>query len=262
MVLNNSELNSRFFQDEEFILEAVDRALTSKSGVSSVGFNGEMPLYDFFSRYLPPVVTVAMGRIGFSNCQVSHPIDILILDSRYPILSYYPDGLVIAPLHGVLATFAVTPVLTSQNVANMMDNIVYAASLADQLLDEDGLIKSYGFVYRSIMKINEIEPIFPTQKINRSKPNICILRLPREDNEDVSEAGFASGLISYNPLNILFSDLIHDIFSLLSIRNYGEDGLCSRLSSYKDWPSLSDGDPTQNVAQLGNSAEDEEFVLQ
>jgi hypothetical protein len=251
MISDNSIQNPRFFQDEEFMLQAVGSVFPSDKTSFSMENRGLVPLYDFFCRYLPPMVAPAMGRIGFPNCEVSRPIDILILDSRYPLLSFYPDGLVIAPLHSVLAIIAVTPMLTLSTVAELREGINYANSLASPLLSDDGSMKCAGFAYRSDLKLSEIESSGQCQK----NSGISIMRLSQEDQGTESSIGYVDGAVSPNPLDAFYSELVRDLFRILAIRQYDQDGIQSRLALYKDWPSFSN----ERQASFGSNSGDDRF---
>jgi hypothetical protein len=261
MTSDDSNQYPRFQKEDELMIEAIDHALAFEPGAFSAGYNGEIPLCDFFSRFLPPVVTVTMGRIGFPNCEVSPPIGVLILDSRYPLLSYYPDGLVLAPLHAVLATFTVTTALTATNILEMQNNIAYAASLSDSLMAEDGTIKSNGFAYRSNVCLSELKAILLRKEDKQRNHDMYVLRLSKEDYVNMSTKGFARGNPSDSPLYSMYSDLIQNIFSLLNIRNYDQDGLTGRLAAYKDWPSISNENHADNVTPSARPVEEDGFVF-
>jgi hypothetical protein len=255
MMSDNPIQNPRFLQEEEFMLQAIGSVFPSDQTSFSTENRGLVPLYDFFCRYLPPMVAPAMGRIGFPNCEVSRPIDILILDSRYPLLSFYPDGLVIAPLHSVLAAIAVIPTLTLATVAELKEGIDYVNSLASPLLLDDGSMKCAGFVYRSDLKLSEIESSEQGQK----NSSITIMRFSQENQGNESLIGYVDGAVSPNPLDVFYSDLVRDLFRILAIRQYDQDGLQSRLALYKDWPSFGNEREIQGLASFGSTSGDDRF---
>ena len=90
--------------EERSILAAVDQALASSTNAQTIGANGEIPLKRFFNRYLPVTLRAAGGHFLTPSGKMSPQIDIMILDSRYPLLSENSDGSVLAMLHSVVGT--------------------------------------------------------------------------------------------------------------------------------------------------------------
>jgi hypothetical protein len=160
----------------------------------------------------------------------------------------------------VLATFAVTTVLTATNIVEMLDNITYAASLSDPLLAGDGLLKSFGFAYKSDVSLSEAKAIFSHKEDKQGNPDMYLLRLSKEDYMNISMKGFACGNPSDSPLYSMYSDLIQTILSLLNTRNYDQDGLTIRLAAYKDWPSISNVNHPDNVTPSAPRSVEEDGI--
>src|SRR5689334_15392292 len=78
--------------EELAMLAIVDRALASSSNSQTIGRNGERPLLDFFNRYLPYTFKAVTGHFVPPSGTLSPQIDIMLLDSRYPLLAVNADG--------------------------------------------------------------------------------------------------------------------------------------------------------------------------
>src|SRR6266480_6344490 len=94
--------NPIIVSEEEALLAAVDRALASSTNAQVIGRNGEIPLRDFFNRYLPYTLRAATGHFVAPSGHLSSQMDLMILDTRYPLLAQNADGSVLAMLHGVV----------------------------------------------------------------------------------------------------------------------------------------------------------------
>lgn len=109
-------------QEEKAILLAVDRALSSSSNSQIVGKNGELPILDFLNRYLPPTFKVASGHFITPKGNLSPQLDIMVMDSRYPLLSQNLDGSVLAMLHSIIYAIEVKTNITSSDVKKICEN--------------------------------------------------------------------------------------------------------------------------------------------
>ena len=114
--VNHSRPNPIIEQEEKAILLAVDRALSSSSNSQTIGRNGEIPLLDFLNRYLPSTLKATSGQFVTPNKNMSPQLDIMILDSRYPLLSQNLDNSVLAMSHSVVQIIEVKTNLISQDV--------------------------------------------------------------------------------------------------------------------------------------------------
>lgn len=103
--------NPIIMAEERSILSTVDRAVASSGNPQVIGRNGELPLRDFLSRYLPPTLRAETGHFLSPSGELSSQQYVMILDSRYQLLASNPDGSVLAMLHGLLSVLEVKTTL-------------------------------------------------------------------------------------------------------------------------------------------------------
>jgi len=120
-------------QEEKAILLAVDRALCSSSNSQTIGKNEEIPLLTFLNRYLPPTLKAASGHFITPSGNISSQIDIMVLDSRYPLLAENSDGSVLAMLHSVVEAIEVKTNLSTKDVRKSWNDGVKIMELANDI---------------------------------------------------------------------------------------------------------------------------------
>lgn len=111
-----------FKEEEKVILSAVDKAIASSKNSQTIGRNGEIPLITFLNNYLPTPLRAVSGHFLTPDKERSPQIDILILDSRYPLLGYNADGTVLAMGHSVLNIIEVKTNLTKRDLIKTESN--------------------------------------------------------------------------------------------------------------------------------------------
>lgn len=261
-------------QEEKSILLAVDRALSSSSNSQTIGRNGELPLLDFLNRYLPPTFKAVSGHFITPNGIISPQIDIMVLDSRYPLLAENLDGSVLAMLHSVIQTIEVKTNLTSTDIKKI-SNDTYKIK---ELMNEVDLFKNQSFsspimkvfAYRIKNKLETIEHSFQKNcEPTAFHYDLIILRLPEQDfnnkeigcelhyepvsEEDILEMkekykvpkeSFKDEFLfgtrpSYTPLSDIYYSLVQDGYYMLGDRKFGFDDIGEHVMSYISWSTAS-----------------------
>ena len=120
-------------QEEKSILLAVDKALASTSNSQIIGRNGEVPMINFLNRYLPNTLKAVSGHFITPSGKISSQIDIIIVDSRYPLLSQNEDGSVLVMLHSVLWAIEVKTNLKSSDIAKSWKDAINIIQLANEV---------------------------------------------------------------------------------------------------------------------------------
>ena len=252
-------------QEEKAILLSVDRALNSSPNSQTIGRNGELPLLTFLNRYLPPTLKAVSGHFVTPHGELSPQIDIMIVDSRYPLLSENSDGSVLAMLHSIICVIEVKTNLSSKDIKKSWDDSVKIMKLASSIDGygghEWGSISSKVFAYRCSQRLDTIEEAY----ISAGKPlkaslDISILRFPEKDQpekveiggelhfgppfEDEKEVGPVDGFwpglgASYTPLSDFYYHLVQNSYYTLGTRDFSLTDIGEHFMLYMSWATAS-----------------------
>lgn len=265
-------------QEEKSILLAVDRALSSSSNSQTVGRNGELPLLDFLNRYLPPTFKVVSGHFITPNGNISPQIDVMVLDSRYPLIAENLDGSVLAMLHSVIQTIEVKTNLTSTDVKKISSDTQKVRDLMNEVDVFNGC-KSFSspitqaFAYRTKNKLETIEQSFQKHCepdafhydltiLRLSERNLnsgevgCELHYEPVSSKDINELqvehgvpedNFKDGFLfgtraSYTPLSDIYYALVQNGYYMLGDRNFTFNDIGEHVMSYMSWSTASWGE--------------------
>lgn len=245
--------------EEDLILASVDKTLASSCNAQTIGRNGEVPLRNFLKRYLPNVLRVETGHFLSAGGIMSPQIDVMILDSRYPLLAENNDGSVLAMLHSVVATIEVKTRITKDDLANIWGNSSKIWALAADIFGDCevfGNIKLLCFAYRSKNRFDTLaDNYFEIFKNIKGYTDLYLLRLPEPDQTKTNKCGaffhfepeFGSknnskvtGYIptvvpQYTPLSDLYYDLIQDSYYCLNTRGYDLGDIGEHIMLYMAW---------------------------
>ncbi|WP_417877144.1 DUF6602 domain-containing protein [Vibrio sp.] len=262
-------------QEEKSILLAVDRALASSSNSQTVGRNGELPLLEFFNRYLPPTFRAVSGHFITPDGNISPQLDIMILDTRFPLLAENLDGSVLAMLHAVVETIEVKTNLTSSDLKKISSDNRKIRDLMSQV-DEFKELHSWKapittvVAYRIKNKIDTIENAFirnceperyhfdlsvlrfSDKGMNTSEVG-CELHFEPTDESDnqslkenygIPDTAFKSDFMftnrpSYTPLSDIYYRLVQNGYYILGSRDYGFDDIGVFIMEYMSWSTAS-----------------------
>lgn len=262
--------NPIMLQEERSILLCVERAKTSSNNSQTLGRNGELPLVDFLNRYLPSTLKAASGHFITQEGSLSPQIDVLILDSRYPLLAHNTDGSVLAMAHSVIETLEVKTNLTTKDVKKINTD----AKTITQLLSKEKILGGYpklgaiatsAIAFNCSQRLDTLEKIF----IESSNPkefsaDITILRYPEKDLNLRSGVGGAfhfeyledpntalisdelrdtlikndhlfMSISSHTPLSDFYYRLVQDAYYSLGTRNYAFDDIGNHFNKYMSW---------------------------
>ncbi|EMQ60202.1 hypothetical protein VCEM1676A_003163 [Vibrio cholerae O1 str. EM-1676A] len=262
-------------QEEKAILLAVDRALASSSNSQTIGRNGELPLLEFFNRYLPPTFKAVSGHFITPNGNISPQIDIMILDTRFPLLAENLDGSVLAMLHAVVDTIEVKTNLTSSDLKKIGNDISKIRDLMNEVVEFKDLdswkapITSV-IAYRIKNKIDTIESAFVricepecyhfdlsvlrfSDKDMRSSDVGCDLHFEPNSDSDVKSLKMEYGIPdsafkgnfmlttrpSYTPLSDIYYRLVQNGYYILGSRNFGFNDIGMLIMEYMSWSTAS-----------------------
>ncbi len=253
-----------FKQEEKAILLSVDKAKASSNNSQTIGRNGEIPMITFLNNYLPPTLKAVSGHFMSINSVKSPQIDIMILDTRYPLLGYNSDGTVLAMAHSVLYIIEIKTNCNKNDISKTSQNFEKIRNLINDIWnDENSEWKKPMFLllaYKIVPKIAKIEEAyFEFCEPNSNHFDISILR-SNENNEhgnlihfeptqhwdkskidklefiDLIKKDFIlTSFQERTPLSDLYYSLIQDSYRILEDRSYTFGEISSHFNDYLNW---------------------------
>jgi uncharacterized protein DUF6602 len=251
--------NPIMLSEQRAILATVDRALASSGNAQVIGRNGEIPLRQFFNRYLPFTLRAATGHFVSPAGRLSPQIDLLLLDARYPLLAENPDGSVLAMLHAVVAATEVKTRLTTRDVRRGWKS---ACSIMEISNDVKGYGKPSGFssvhteaiAYRVAQSLETTE----TAYVEAATPDcagfdVYVLSVPDADQPRGSLLGAELHMepiggkgrfvptfrLSHTLLADIYYRLVQDAYYTLSERNWSHGDIGRHVMEYMAWATCS-----------------------
>lgn len=268
-------INPVIEQEEKSILLSVDRALSSSPNAQTIGVNGELPLLKFLNRYLPSTFRAVSGHFITPNGNISPQIDIMILDSRYPLLSENLDGSVLAMLHSVIQTIEVKTNLTSIDIKKIALSISKTRKLMNELdiFDCNNCFTApitISLAYRIKNKLGTVCSHFQRNSIpSIFHFDLIILRLPKQDfnnkeigctlhyepifNDEINniedhteidnayetDEFMLLTIPEHTPLSDMYYSLVQNGYYILGERNFTFQDIGEHIMSYMSWSTAS-----------------------
>lgn len=252
-------------QEEKSILLAVDRALASTPNSQIICRNGEIPMINFLNRYLSNTLRAVTGHFITPFGKISSQVDIIIVDSRYPLLSQNEDGSVLVMLHSVLWAIEVKINLKSSDIAKSWNDAINIMKLATEVEfygDNESFasIRTNLIAYKCGQKLDTIEKTYE----KNAKPllaglDIYILRFPKNEMpenmeiggmlhmeppfEDEEKYGPFDGYWScfgakHTPLSDFYYSLIQDCYYTLGTRDFSFIDIGVHVMKYMSWSTV------------------------
>lgn len=253
--------------EEKTMLAVVDRALVSSGNSQTIGRNGEIPLLSFLDRHLPNTLMARTGHLVSPDGSLSPQIDIMILDSRYPLLSENNDKSVLAMLHSVVACIEVKTNIATKDLNKMWKNSKNIRSLAKKVFgdnDSFGNLYCYGFAYCCKQRLDTFaDEFFDIFSDVTGYTNLFLLRLSEKDKLHVENVGAllhlepdivddkSSEVVGYiptlihehTPLSDFYYMLVQDSYYCLEHRNYSIGDIGNHFNEYMSWSTVLKSEP-------------------
>ncbi len=248
-------------QEEESMLRNIDKAIESSGNPMIIGQNGEILLRDFLKRYFPNTLRAETGHFISPKGLLSPQIDVMILDSRYPLLAENNDGTVQAMLHSVVATIEVKTRITTLDINKIQNNSAKIISLSSDVFSDDGWsgVFSIAFAYRSKNRIKTLaKNFFKTFQNISDRTDLYLLRVPDADKIDNKRMGVllhyeadyesknSSKIIGftpmlfhmYTPLSDIYYFVVQSSYYCIAHRNYDLRDIGEHIMSYMSWSTI------------------------
>lgn len=250
-----------FKEEEKVILSSVDKAIASSKNSQTIGRNGELPLITFLNNYLPPTLKAVSGHFMTPDKIKSPQIDILILDSRYPLLGYNSDGTVLAMGHSVLKVIEVKTNLTKRDIVKTESNFSKMRGLLQKIWTEDNVWISPELkliAYRLAAKLNTIEDAYfslcapdinhfdiSVLRDSKSGDSGCLIhfeplgrlsnRFRKKYKSTIKGDFILTSINERTPLADFYYALIQDSYYSLDERNYSFGDIGKHIMDYLEW---------------------------
>jgi hypothetical protein len=251
-----SFVNPILSQEERRMIAWVDQTVAAASNADDIGESGEKPVLEFLNRYLPNCFRCFSGHFVSPTGKMSPQIDVMVLDSRYPLLSQNANGSVLAMFHSVIATIEVKTTLGKREIEDIWKKADSIEALHHEQQSGTGIpiyLYQMGFAYRTSLRLKTVFKHF-FQRTCNYYPFVFlrILRLHAKDHVDEKPLGaglwFERGtdpalLRSQSPLSDLYYDLTLQCLSSLGQRNFGFSEISYHIQHYLTWGTHPDDRP-------------------
>lgn len=248
--------------EEETMLALIDRAIASKSNSQTIGRSGEIPLMSFLDRHLPNTLSVKSGNFVTPNGDLSPQIDILVLDSRYPLLSENSDGSVLAMLHSVISCIEIKTNIKNKDLQGVWKNSKAVRLLANEVFNDPrgfGGVDYMCFSYRCGQRLDSFsDKYFEIFSDIEGYTDLYLLRLPEKDlieskrsgalfhmepvikdEEAPEEIEYLPMLIpEHTPLSDFYYSLVQNSYYNLDYRNFGVGEIGKHFMDYMSWSTV------------------------
>jgi hypothetical protein len=247
----HGHINPIFSQEERNLLSSIEKAKYSTTNSQILGINGEKWFINFLNKYLPICFRAVTGHFITPTGELSPQIDVIVMDSRYPVLCNNEGGSVVCMLHSVIATIEVKLTLNKKEINKILQNDEILTKLNSSIFPVRsdwgrGNIIQIALAYSSSIKLNTIKKHYfnnPLSSILHTP--LYLLRL--HESEQLSNEGDLGAIISLEggklnlimttlaPLSDLFYILIQNSYFTLASRGFGNDDLGNQMTNYMNW---------------------------
>lgn len=251
-------------QEEAAILLCVERALASSPNAQTIGRNGEIPFLEFLQRYLPPTLRATSGHFITPSGSISPQLDVIVTDSRYPLLSQNVDGSSLVMLHSVVHVFEIKTNITSKDILKSLENNRKTTEITREV---DGFarntnswtsFRAWILAYNCAQRLNSLQDAFfaninpeetyldaiilryhPKDRIATGGAGGTLHLEPTFSGKDVAglpEIGYLPCSIpSHTPLSDLYYSIVQDSYYILGDRNFSPTDIGNHFNEYMNW---------------------------
>lgn len=244
--------NEKFSAEQE---EMIAKLKKSEGGNNaSLGDDGELLVIRFLNRFLPPQFRAYKGHYRKIDGTLSREIDVMILDSRFPLLNETESGVVYAMQHALLATIEVKRTLGEPEIKSIRENTISTQNDKAQV-PEIGFKNIYwsrpeslAFAFRSRSTLKTMASHFFIAPV--AWCDIYILEhdfecggsdrgigaLVRVEQEIIGQKGMTCR--TENPLSDFYYMALEKSFDVLSERNVPDGAMQEIISAYYNWSNI------------------------
>lgn len=250
------EINFITYQEEEEILSHLKKARESSSNSQIYGQNGEIPLRNYLKSHLPNVFRVETGHFINEKGEISPQIDIMILDSRFPLINVNADQSVLVPGHSVIACISVKSTANKKEIAEIITSARKIRSLTNQIFDSESWDSCilFGFCYTSSLSHNSIcNHYFNFSE--KENPHVDVTIMRNKNKTEMSRVGYRLhwepgydnnnkyiplSIDTNSPLSDLFYEILQESYYTLHSRKINLKKLGELTMKYFTWGSIAE----------------------
>ncbi len=244
--------NSKFACEQ---ISMVARLAQSEGGNnSSIGQHGEVLVLNFLDKYLPSQFVARKGHYRKIDGSLSREIDVMILDSRFPVLNETETGVVHAVQHALVAAVEIKRTLGQAELDSIRgDALALAADICQMPVLADEAVKwstpaCMALAFRSSLRLDTLARHYFT-----SQPTWCdvyILEHGFDCRNVLKNVGAflhtegdgdgAQGMSARieNPLSDFYYMLLERCYAVAAERNIRDTSLRDIVSSYYNWSNV------------------------
>jgi hypothetical protein len=254
--------NSRLAHEQASM---VARLMQSDGGNNaSIGRHGEVLVMDFLNRYFPSQFVARKGHYRKIDGALSREIDVMILDSRFPLLNETEGGVVHAIQHALIAAVEIKRTLgraeteaIRNDVLMLGEDIAQIPVLAEKPV-EWSAPASIALAFRSRSRLDTL-----ARHYFRLPPALCDVYVleHRFDCRNVSagvgaflhvegdnRGAYGVSARTGNPLSDFYYMLLERCYEVVAERNIENTSLRSIVSSYYNWSNVADSSKTHRFS--------------
>ena len=252
-------------QEEAAILLSVERALASSPNAQTIGRNGEIPFLEFLQRYLPSTLKATTGHFITPSGAISPQIDVIVVDSRYPLLSENADGSALVMLHSVVHVFEIKTNITTKDIKKSLNNTRKTLALAREVegygTDSWSSFRAWLLAYNCAQRLGSLEDAFfsnsdpehaylvaiflryhPSDRTSTASVGGALHLeppFPEENGARPQEGGYLPlSIPSHTPLSDLYYSLVQDSYYIIGERNYSFTDIGAQFNDYMNWATV------------------------
>lgn len=242
--------NKIFAQEEAGFILVIKRAQNSTTNAQILGRNGEKVFHKFLNRYLPNCFRAVNGHFVTPEGVLSPEVDILLIDSRYPLISENEDGSGIVMLDSVLATIGVKLSLNKKEILTIRKHSKKISTLLSSVSEEKSVfVPQYEFAYTSEIMLETVgQHFFLNWTEQDPASDLYIMRIhPSDLTENFGLIGaqvwlepdekesFPCISTSKAPLSDFYYRLVQMAFWTLEERSHSFIEIGNNLNKYMTW---------------------------
>jgi len=243
--------NKIFAQEELGFISSISRAQNSTTNSQTLGRNGEKIFKKFLERHLPNCFRLINGHFVTRDGKLSPENDLILIDSRYPLLSENEDGSAIVMLDSVLAIIGLKLKLTKKEINTLIKHSKKNSELLEPYLKENNVfIPQYEFAYSTNIKLETIEKHFFNQwDTNPHAINLHIMRILETDQNhtknfvgaelwfepSINDVLEPAEITTKSPLSDFYYRLLQNGFYTLDMKGDEFVNIGENLNKYLTW---------------------------
>lgn len=254
--------NKIFLQEEIKLIATLEQVHNSTTNSQILGKNGEKGLRDFLNRYLPNCFRAVSGHFVTPKGSLSPEMDLMLMDSRYPLVSENRDGSVVAMLHSVLATVEVKLSLDGLEIEKIRRNEKTITKLASEVFPSPNSlagVTQYGFAYQSKITLKTVDKyFFKGHRPNDPSTDLFVMRAHKADQIKgdnilgaqlwLETSRYPSIATTRAALSDFYYTFLQNLYYSLEKRKYDFVDIGQQMNAYMSWGTFPNYEKSSGIS--------------